>query len=297
MQSVAPRAVDLGGLTVRRLLPRSARRMIGPWCFLDLVGPLSFTSAAAMDVPPHPHIGIQTVTWLLEGEMLHKDSLGSEAVARPGVLNLMTSGRGIAHSEETPAAHSGRLHAVQLWVALPEAHRDRAPVFDEYRDRPAVELPGGRATVILGELAQTHAVGRTFSPMMAAEVTIDAGAEVVLPLSRAFEHGLVPLIGTGTSEGQTLETDRLYYLDPGRDAVAVRAMASGPVRVLLLGGAPFGESILMWWNFVARTTDEITAARDDWQAHRRFGEVERYAGARLEAPPFLARPVPANPMS
>jgi redox-sensitive bicupin YhaK (pirin superfamily) len=296
MQSIAPRKVDLGGLTVRRLLPRSARRLIGPWCFLDLVGPLAFTSPA-MDVPPHPHIGIQTATWLLEGEMLHKDSLGSEALARPGVVNLMTAGQGIAHSEETPASHSGRLHAVQLWVALPDAHRHAAPAFDAYRERPIADLRGGRATVILGDFAGTRGLGRTFSPLVAAEISVDPGAEVELPLREDFEHGLIPLVGACTSNGEDMQTDSLYYLEPGRASVTLRASQERPTRVLLIGGAPFGESILMWWNFVARTNEEIVAARDDWQAGRRFGDVTRYAGPRLEAPAFKARSVAPNPMS
>ena len=296
MEPIAPRATDLGGITVRRLLPRSARRMIGPWCFLDLVGPLSFQSKA-MDVAPHPHIGLQTVTWLLEGEMLHKDSLGSEALARPGTLNLMTSGRGVAHSEETPADHSGRLHAVQLWAALPNAHRNVEPAFDEYPDRPIVELPGGRATILLGDLAGAHAEGRTFSPMVGAELTIDAGAEAAVPVARTFEHGIVPLVGECESAGTRLQTDHLYFFEPGTVGIRLRATSDRTARVLLIGGAPFGETILMWWNFVARTTEEVVAAREEWQARRRFGEVSRYAGTRLDAPPFAARPAPPNPMS
>jgi redox-sensitive bicupin YhaK (pirin superfamily) len=270
--------------------------MIGPWCFLDLVGPLSFTDPA-MDVPPHPHIGLQTVTWLLEGEMLHKDSLGREALARPGTLNLMTSGRGLAHSEETPALHSGRLHAVQLWVALPDATRDIEPAFDEYPTRPVVELAGGRATLLVGELAGVRAEARTFSPIVGVEVTIDPGAELVLPLTRGFEHGLVPLLGECTSGSEALAKDHLYGVDAGTEALRLRAGNGEAARLLLVGGAPFGEEILMWWNFVARTSDEVVAAREDWQAHRRFGEVVRYGGGRLEAPPFRARTVPANPMS
>jgi redox-sensitive bicupin YhaK (pirin superfamily) len=296
MQVIPPRETDLGGLVVRRLLPRAGRRMIGPWCFLDLVGPLSFRTPV-MDVPPHPHMGLQTVSWLLEGEMLHKDSLGSEALARPGMLNLMTSGRGIAHSEETPASHSGRLHAVQLWVALPDTDREIEPAFDAYAERPIVDLAGGRAAVILGEVGGVRASGRTFSPIVAAELTIDGGAEISVPLARGFEHGLVPLTGACTSAGEPLAIDHLYVVEPEAAAIRLRAGADATARALLIGGAPFGEEILMWWNFVARTTDEMAAAREDWQARRRFGEVTRYAGDRLEAPAFHAKPVPANPMS
>ena len=297
MVTLEPRLTDLGGFMVRRLLPQRPRRMVGAWCFLDVLGPIEVSRGGALDVPPHPHIGLQTVTWLLEGEALHKDSLDSEALARPGMLNLMTSGRGIAHAEETPPAHSAHLHLVQLWVALPDAERNREPAFDHYPERPRVELPGAQGTVIVGTLAGTTAPARTFSPLMGAELSIERGARVTLPLDAAFEHALVPLAGACETAEGALATDHLLYVPPGRSEIGVRALGDAAARVLLLGGAPFGEPILMWWNFVARTTDEIVAAREDWQARRRFDEVRRYAGERLDAPAFVARPVPANPMS
>jgi redox-sensitive bicupin YhaK (pirin superfamily) len=297
MQAIEPRLTDLGGLTVRRLLPRAARRLVGPWCFLDLLGPLSFDPSPTVDVPPHPHIGLQTVTWLLEGEMLHRDSLGSEALAAPGVLNLMTSGRGIAHSEETPAHHSGRLHAVQLWIALPDSDRDIAPSFETHASRPLVQWSGGRATVILGTLAGTAAVGTTFSPLVAAELRIDAGAALTVPLDARFEHAVVPLVGTCIHDDAPLRRDVMYYLAPGGASLTLHGGPEGAARVLLLGGVPFTEPIRMWWNFVARTDAEIAAARDDWQASRRFGAVRGYPGPRLEAPPFAQRAAAPNPMS
>ncbi len=297
MQALSPRPTELGGFTIRRLLPQRPRRMVGAWCFLDLLGPVAVGAGRALDVPPHPHIGLQTVTWVLAGEALHKDSLGSEAVARPGTLNLMTSGAGIAHSEETPGGGAGLLHLIQLWIAQPEAARNGPAAFDHHAERPVHEMRGGRATVILGTLGGTHAPARTFSPVVGADVTVDPGGEVVLPLAAGFEHALVPLDGQCAAEARVLARDHLYYLEPGRDTIAVRGLGDRPARVLMIGGAPFGEPILMWWNFVARTTDEIAAARDDWEAGRRFGEVRAYAGARLPAPRFLARPVPANPMS
>jgi redox-sensitive bicupin YhaK (pirin superfamily) len=296
MDTLSPRETELGGFTIRRLLPQRPRRMVGAWCFLDLLGPVAIGSGRALDVPPHPHIGLQTVTWVLEGEALHKDSLGSEAVARPGTLNLMTSGAGIAHSEETPANGAGALHLLQLWIAQPDADRNGEPAFDHHPGRPVFEARGGRATVLLGTLGGTHAPARVFSPLVGADLVVDRGSELVLPLDPRFEHALVPLRGSATSEGAALAQDHLYFLPPGRDGVAVAA-GSAKARLLLIGGTPFTEPILMWWNFVARTTEEIVAARDDWQAGRRFGEVRAYAGARLPAPRFLARPVPANPMS
>jgi redox-sensitive bicupin YhaK (pirin superfamily) len=297
LQEVLPVEAPLApGITVRRLLPRSARRMVGPWCFLDIFGPLRFTEGKPMDVPPHPHCGLQTVTWLLEGEVLHKDSLGSEAMAVPGALNLMTSGRGIAHSEETPRPSSGRLHGVQLWTALPDAHRDVEPSFEHHPARPILELPGGRATIILGGLAGRRGEGRTVSPIVGADLAPSAAAPMVVPLDAGFEHALVPLAGDVDLEGRALSRDTLYYLGRGRAEIALRAAGEGS-RVLLLGGAPFGERVLMWWNFVARTSDEVAAAREDWEAGRRFGEVRAYAGPRLPAPELVARPVPPNAAS
>ena len=296
LQPVDALLADLGGFTVRRFLPRRARRMVGPWCFLDAFGPLEFRGRKVMDVPPHPHIGLQTVTWLVDGEALHNDSLGQRALARPGALNLMTAGRGIAHAEETPPENSGRLHGFQLWVALPDADRHVAPAFDHHPVQPEAELPGGRAVVFLGDVAGARSEARAFSPIVGAELRGEPEACLRVPLQPGFEHALLPFEGHAELDGQALAADTLYYLGTGRREIALR---SGPLpfRSLLIGGAPFGETILMWWNFVARTPDEIREAREDWQAGRRFGEVRAYDGPRLDAPPIVARPVPANPMS
>jgi len=291
LQALPGRLTDLGGLAIRRLLPRSQRRLVGPWCFLDSYGPLAFSSGKPMDVAPHPHIGLQTVSWLLQGEVIHHDSLGLEGTATPGVLNLMTAGRGIAHAEETPAANVGRLRGVQLWVALPEASRAVAPAFASHDALPALELDGGAATVMVGQLGTARSPAQTFSPIVGAELRGTPGARLSLPLERDFEHALVPLSGECTLDGEPLAVDTLYYLGCERREL-VLAVGAQPLRALLLGGAPFGETILMWWNFVARTTEEIVAAREDWQEGRRFGEVRAYAGDRLPAPAFLARPVP-----
>jgi len=290
-EALPGRPSDLGGLPIRRLLPRSQRRLVGPWCFLDSFGPLTSSSVKAMDVAPHPHIGLQTVSWLLDGEVLHNDSLGLQGLAVPGVLNLMTAGRGIAHSEETPPRNEGRLRGVQLWVALPKASRETAPSFEQHRDLPVVELDGGRATVLMGQLGGARSPARVFSPIVGAEVAGEPGGRLALPLVPEFEHALVLLAGDGQIDGRALSVDTLYYLGCGRRELLL-VSDQKPVRALLLGGAPFGETILTWWNFVVRATDEIVAAREDWEAGRRFGAVSAYAGPRLAAPPFVARPVP-----
>ena len=290
LQVLPGRLTDLGGLPIRRLLPRSQRRMVGPWCFLDSYGPVNFSSGKPMDVPPHPHIGLQTVSWLLEGDLLHKDSLGLEGPAGPGVLNLMTAGRGIAHAEETSTENGGHLRGVQLWVALPNEARETAPAFEQHRSLPVVELEGGGATLIMGQMDGVRSPARTFSPVVAADLSGAAYGRRTLPLNPEYEHAVVLLDGTCRLDGQPLSIDTLYYLGCGRREL-VLSCDRDPARALLLGGAPFGETILMWWNFVARTTEEIVAAREDWESGRRFGVVRSYKGERLHAPPFVDRPI------
>ncbi|HEX8154832.1 MAG TPA: pirin family protein, partial [Thermoanaerobaculia bacterium] len=236
-------------------------------------------------------IGLQTVSWLLEGEVLHRDSLGFEAMATPGTLNLMTSGRGIAHSEETPAAASGRISGVQLWIALPDADRNREPDFEHHRDLPVVES-GGTATVLIGSLGDARSNASAYSDLVGAELRV-RDRELTLPLDRAFEHALFVLDGNATLEGEPLAPDILYYLGTGRGDLALR----GNARLLLLGGPPFAEPSGMWWNFVARSHEEIAAAREEWDAAGgRFGEVRGYAGPRIPAPPLHHRAKP-NAMS
>ncbi|MGH8154540.1 MAG: pirin family protein [Rhodanobacteraceae bacterium] len=284
------RDADLGaGLTVSRALPVRQHRLVGPWCFFDHYGPLEFAGRKAMDVAPHPHIGLQTVSWLFAGESLHNDSLGFQGIARPGELNLMTAGDGIAHSEETPPRNSGRLHGVQLWVALPDAERHRPPGFDHYTDLPVLEPGGGTAQVFMGELDGAASGTRTYSPLVGADIHVGGNGALRLALNPTWEHALVVIDGDVTLDGTALAPNALHYL--GTDRSGLELISKGSAHAVLIGGTPFGESIVMWWNFVAHTADEIGAARDDWERHRRFGDVTAYGGARLSAPPLAGRPV------
>ena len=271
-------------MTVRRTLPHRDIRTIGAWCFLDHYGPQDVTADGdgGMQVPPHPHTGLQTVTWLLDGHVVHDDSVGSHQEVRPGELNLMTAGRGIAHSEVSAPGHSGPLHGVQLWVALPEAARDQAPHFEHHADLPVLSDGLARTTVVMGELAGARSAAATYSPLVAAVVELPGAGATTLPLEPGFEHAALTLDGPATVDATALERGTLLALAPGRRAVTVTA--EGPARVLLLGGAPFEEDLVMWWNFVARSHEEIAEARDDWAAGRRFGSVGGYPGEPLPAP-------------
>lgn len=294
LEAYPSRDVSLGALHVTRALPIRDRRMVGPWCFLDRFGPLTFAGDKPMDVAPHPHTGLQTVTWLLSGEVLHDDSLGCEAIARPGGVNVMTAGRGIAHAEQTPAGNSGQLDGVQLWTALPDDQRGVAPSFDGVESVPVLEDRGGLVQVFAGSLGGAIAPGRHYSPLVGADVQVHAGGAVEVGLDPEFEHAVLVLSGDCSVEDQPLAERTLYYLGTRRASAAFRSRAGG--RILLIGGPPFPETILMWWNFVARTPEEIAQARADWEEHRRFGEVRAYQGPRLSAPSLVrfARP---NPLS
>jgi redox-sensitive bicupin YhaK (pirin superfamily) len=281
------RLATVGDMTVRRLLPLRLRRSVGPWCFVDHYGPESVDGVAGMQVPPHPHIGLQTVTWLLAGNVLHRDSLGSEQMIRPGQLNLMTAGRGIAHAEESPAEHDPVLHGVQLWVALPEATRQVAPAFEHHPQLPVTRIGDFMTSVFMGELGGARSDATAFSPIVGAELTAVAAAagaaRCVLPLDPAFEHVVFVVAGQAEAEGVSLGPGQLLYLPPGRERASVAAPAGS--RVLLLGGTPLGEQLLMWWNFVARTPEEIAAATAGWRAGE-FGDVGGYDGEPMAAPPF-----------
>jgi redox-sensitive bicupin YhaK (pirin superfamily) len=294
LEAYPNREITLGALAVTRALPIRDRRLVGPWCFLDRFGPLTFSEGKPMDVAPHPHIGLQTVTWLHEGEVVHDDSLGCASVLRPGGVNVMTSGGGIAHAEQTPRDNTGRLNGVQLWTALPEAHRHMAAAFAHVEEVPVVERSGGVIRVFAGELEGAASSAPYYSALLGTDLQVHPGNALSLPLNADFEHAVLIMTGDCALDGQQLAGRMLYYLGTRRTEVSFSS--GGGARVLLIGGPPFPERILMWWNFVARTRDEIAQARSDWEAHRRFGDVKAYAGPRLTAP-ALARLARANPIS
>jgi len=278
------RNARVGAVTVRRMLPLRLRRSVGAWCFIDHYGPLDVDGVTGMNVPPHPHIGLQTVTWLLRGNVLHRDSLGTEQLITPGQLNLMTSGRGIAHAEESPAVHDPTLHGVQLWVALPDASRHVEPAFEHHGQLPQTSLGGFAISVLIGDLAGTSSAATAFSPIVGAQLSAAAGsASCILPLRPDYEHVMFVATGHADVEGALLHPGQLLYLPTGRQEMAVAAPADA--TLILLGGEPLGEQLLMWWNFVARTPDEISAAAAAWRAGE-FGPVGGYQGEPMQAPPL-----------
>jgi len=272
IEIMTPRDVPLGGpraMTVRRTLPARRRSLIGAWCFLDHYGPDDVSATGGMKVAPHPHTGLQTVSWLFTGEIEHRDSAGNHARVRPGEVNLMTGGRGISHSEISDDAFPV-LHGAQLWVALPDADRHTAPGFAHHAPTP-VTGPGWEARVFLGSLLDDTSPVHTFTPLLGAELLLEPGARVAVPVDPAYEHGVLVDTGSlvlaaeGVPEPQPVAPAELAYAPTGSATLTLTA-GSEPTRLLLLGGPPFGESIVMWWNFVGRDHDEIVAFREEWQA-------------------------------
>jgi quercetin 2,3-dioxygenase len=286
VQVLHPREVPLGGpraMRVQRTLPQRQRSLIGAWCFIDHYGPAS----ARMDVAPHPHTGLQTVSWLFSGGVEHRDSSGVHALVQPGELNLMTAGAGICHSEVSVKS-AAVLHGVQLWVALPDSDRDTGRDFAHYVPAPT-SLPGAVARVFLGELGGSRSPVHTFTPLLGAQIDLDANAGLDIDLDPAFEHGVLCDSGPVAVDGATLADADLGYQSPGNHTLHLRNVFDGPARVVLLGGTPFAEELVMWWNFVGRSHDDIVSYRQLWEdADKRFGAVQGYQGSvtRLPAPPL-----------
>ena len=280
------RHVYLGKTTeVSRALPDRQIRMIGAWCFLDHYGPEDVSGSVGMQVWAHPHTGLQTVSWLFDGEVEHRDSLGSQAMVRPGELNIMTAGHGIVHSEISQPDKPPLLHGVQLWVALPDAVRDREPAFESYANLPDLIRPGIRGKVLIGEVDGITSPALAYSPLCGAELNLDAGADLALSVAEGFEYGIFVVSGSVVAETTTAGVDQLIYLGDSRRSIGLRSPHGG--RVILLGGQPFVEDVVMWWNFIGRSHQEIVQFRTAWESRDpRFPPIVNRAEKVMEAPPM-----------
>jgi redox-sensitive bicupin YhaK (pirin superfamily) len=266
---IVPRTSDIGGLEVRRALPSAQRRMVGPFVFLDQMGPAVLRAGTGLDVRPHPHIGLATVTYLFEGEILHRDSLGTVQPIRPGEVNWMTAGQGIAHSERTALearAADNSLFGIQMWVALPKRDEETAPAFSHHSsgELPLIEGEGKRVRLIVGELYGARAPVTTFSAMFYADAALEAGARLELP-AEYEERAIYIAQGRIEIAGDGFEAGSLLVLRPG-DAVTITA--AEPSRFVLLGGEPMDGPRHIWWNFVSSSKERIEQAKQDWRSSR-----------------------------
>jgi redox-sensitive bicupin YhaK (pirin superfamily) len=285
------RTADVGGFGVLRVLPTKKRRTVGPWCFVDLMHPGDIAEPPPIEIGPHPHIGLATATWLFDGTVLHSDSLGTEQLIRPGELNLMTAGRGIAHAEqgiEAPDVATGVLGA-QMWIAQPDGPRDGAHHFEHHSDLPWVDLSNGHARVIVGSFDGIASRAGVDHPAVGVDVTFEGSTEI--PLNPLFEHAVVPVDRTLKVEDALVELGALALVPAGYQSLGIEER-TGSARMLIIGGEPFGTEIKMWWNFVARTLDEITDAWRAWKDHDddRFGPVSsRLSRVEAPTPPWVPR--------
>jgi len=266
------RNVPLGGpraMPVRRSLPQRAQSLIGAWCFVDHYGPDDVSRTGGMSVPGHPHTGLQTVSWLFTGEVEHRDTTGTHAFVRPGQLNLMTAGAGIAHSEySTPATTV--LHGAQLWLALPAAHQFAAPGFAHYEPPPA-DVDGATVRVFIGALFGLVSPVPVYSPLLGAEVSLAPGQSLDVALDPGYEMGFLCDTGSLAVDGAFAKPGEIIYCPAGSSGITLRGGPSQRTRLLVLGGVPFGEQIVMWWNFIGRSHEEVAGFRQDWQRQRAGG--------------------------
>ena len=283
-----PRYVKLStrtGIEVRRTLPNARKRMIGAWAFADHFGPTPQTEG--MVVAAHPHTGLQTATWMIEGRFEHRDSIGTIQHLEPGQLNLMTAGRGIAHSELS-MADAKTLHALQLWIALPDSVRKMVPEFEHQGTLPKVKFEGAVATVFAGELSGfpgQRAATKLFSPLVGAEFRLAPGAELTLSLDQEFEHGFLNVQGALSVGREDVPLHSIEFLEAGASTTKLRNAGEDEAIVILLGGEPFTEPIVMWWNFIERSHEEIVEVREKWnRADASIPAFTDHIGARTPAP-------------
>jgi len=273
MQVITPASHDLGMFKVRRTLPSPRRTMVGPFIFVDQFGPAQFEVGQGMDVRPHPHIGLATVTYLFEGAIDHRDSLGTYATIRPGALNLMTAGSGIVHSERTPAAErvtGSPISGMQTWLALPDGKEEIAPAFEHVAADalPRIEGEGVRATLIIGSLWGKTAPTTQYAETVYADIAMRRGATVPIDAA-ADERAIILAEGAASLDGMLLDAFSLYILQPG---VPMILRATEDCRLMLLGGEAFPRPRHVWWNFVSSSRERIRQAGEDWNA-RRFAKV------------------------
>jgi quercetin 2,3-dioxygenase len=283
-----PRLVKLStrtGAEVRRTLPNARKRMIGAWAFVDHIGPTQQDDG--MVVAAHPHTGLQTVTWLFEGRYEHRDSIGSIQYIEPGQLNLMTAGRGIAHSE-LAMSDSKMLHSVQLWVALPDSARKMQPEFEHLSNLPTLQIGTAKITVFAGALAdhiELRASAKTFTPLLGAELRLPPGSSLSLGLDPSFEHGFLVAAGEVAINGTDVPTTNIELVEVGVERAQVVNRGTDEAIIILLGGEPFTEPIVMWWNFIERSHEEIVEAREKWNAEdSSIPAFEDRIGGRTPAP-------------
>ena len=271
------KAAEVGGFAVRRALPRRGLRTVGAWCFADHFGPERITPTTGLDVGPHPHMGLHTVTWLMEGAVVHTDSLGTEQLIRPGQLNLMTAGHGIAHAEEADRVHSQTLHGLQLWIAQPEATRQGSAAFAHHSSLPQAELGLGAGTVLVGEFGNVTSDAKVETELVGMDASLAQGS-ATWDVRPDFEYAIYVVSGAIIANGTSAQAGQLCELGIGHESLTITVPESA--RILLLGGAPFEEQLFMWWNFVGRSREEVRAATHDWAgyassdvADARFGRV------------------------
>ena len=289
IQVIPVRASTIGKDTpIKRAVPTAKRRRIGAWVFLDHIGPTFFEAGAGLDVGPHPHTGLQTFTWMIEGELVHTDSLGYKQVIAPGQINLMTAGYGISHTEVSPEDFSGITHAVQFWIAQPEGRQAGqslgASDFQHYPEVPVCEKDGVTCRLLVGDFLEHVSKVKVATPLVGVDIRAEQGdAQTALPLRADFEYGLLLLKGEASLDGQALDQNHLLYFPEGQAELKLTLEAGA--HLVLIGGEPFKEPIIVWWNLITRTSEEIHEAVEQWQRRdARFGDIPDYKGKSLIAP-------------